>query len=54
MSAGLVTSVVIAKSEGYPLIPATAPDFSSAAAEEIAEHVAVAAGSDEENGGVAV
>jgi DAACS family dicarboxylate/amino acid:cation (Na+ or H+) symporter len=50
----ILTSVVIAKSEGYPLIPATAPDFSSAAAEEVAEHVSVAAGSGEENGGIPV
>jgi DAACS family dicarboxylate/amino acid:cation (Na+ or H+) symporter len=34
----ILTSVVVAKSEGYALVPATAPDFSSAAAEEVADH----------------
>jgi DAACS family dicarboxylate/amino acid:cation (Na+ or H+) symporter len=53
----ILTSVVVAKSEGYPLIPASAPDFSSAAAEQVAEAapvVAGATGSSEENGGVTV
>lgn len=34
----LLTSVIVARSEGYTLVPATAPDFSSAAAEEALEH----------------
>ena len=34
----LITSVIVAKSEGYTLVPATAPDFSSAAAEEALAH----------------
>ena len=33
----LLTSVVVAKSEGYTLVPATAPDFSSEAALEVLE-----------------
>jgi DAACS family dicarboxylate/amino acid:cation (Na+ or H+) symporter len=38
VTADILTSIVVAKSEGFTLIPAVAPDFSSAAAEEIAEH----------------
>jgi len=34
----LLTSVIVAKSEGYTLVPATAPDFSSAAAQEALQH----------------
>jgi DAACS family dicarboxylate/amino acid:cation (Na+ or H+) symporter len=34
----LITSIVIAKSEGYELVPASAPDFSSGAALEALEH----------------
>ncbi len=33
----ILTSVVVARSEGYALVPATAPDFSTAAAEQVAE-----------------
>jgi DAACS family dicarboxylate/amino acid:cation (Na+ or H+) symporter len=34
----VLTSIVIARSEGVELVPSTAPDFSSAAAEQVAEH----------------
>jgi DAACS family dicarboxylate/amino acid:cation (Na+ or H+) symporter len=34
----ILTSIVVAKSEGLPLIPAKAPDFSTEAAVEVAEH----------------
>jgi DAACS family dicarboxylate/amino acid:cation (Na+ or H+) symporter len=34
----ILTSIMVARSEGLPLVPATAPDFSTAAAVEIAEH----------------
>jgi DAACS family dicarboxylate/amino acid:cation (Na+ or H+) symporter len=34
----LLTSVVVAKSEGYTLVPASAPDFSTEAAEQALEH----------------
>ena len=33
----LLTSIVVARSEGYELVPATAPDFSTAALQEVAE-----------------
>ena len=33
----LLTSIVVARSEGLPLVPATAPDFSEAAAIEVAQ-----------------
>jgi DAACS family dicarboxylate/amino acid:cation (Na+ or H+) symporter len=36
--ADILTTVVVARSEGMELVPATAPDFSSAAAEEVTEH----------------
>ncbi len=35
----LLTSIVVARSEGLPLVPATAPDFSEAAAVEVAQPV---------------
>jgi DAACS family dicarboxylate/amino acid:cation (Na+ or H+) symporter len=38
VTADMITSIVIAKSEGYELVPATAPDFSSGAALEALEH----------------
>jgi dicarboxylate/amino acid:cation (Na+ or H+) symporter, DAACS family len=38
VTADLLTSVVIARSEGYELVPATAPDFSGAAALEALQH----------------
>jgi Na+/H+-dicarboxylate symporter len=38
VTADMLTAVVIAKSEGYVLTPATAPDFSSDAALEALEH----------------
>jgi DAACS family dicarboxylate/amino acid:cation (Na+ or H+) symporter len=38
VTADLITSVVIARSEGYDLVPARAPDFSSGAALEALEH----------------
>jgi len=38
VSADLLTSVIVARSEGYSLVPATAPDFSSAAAQEALQH----------------
>jgi len=34
----VLTSIVVARSEGLPLVPASSPDFSSAAAAEAAEH----------------
>jgi len=34
----VLTSIVVARSEGLPLIPSEAPDFSSAAAVEAVEH----------------
>jgi DAACS family dicarboxylate/amino acid:cation (Na+ or H+) symporter len=34
----LLTSLVVAKSEGYQLVPATAPDFSTEAAAEALRH----------------
>jgi DAACS family dicarboxylate/amino acid:cation (Na+ or H+) symporter len=34
----VLTSIVVARSEGLPLVPAAAPDFSSAAAVEALEH----------------
>jgi DAACS family dicarboxylate/amino acid:cation (Na+ or H+) symporter len=34
----MLATVVVAKSEGYDLVPATAPDFSSGAALEALEH----------------
>jgi hypothetical protein len=34
----ILTSIVVTRSEGLPLVPATAPDFSTAAAVEAAEH----------------
>ena len=37
----LLTSIVVARSEGLPLVPATAPDFSEAAAIEVAQPVIV-------------
>jgi len=40
----LLTSVIVAKSEGYTLVPAVAPDFSSAAAQEAFEHTHEEAG----------
>jgi Na+/H+-dicarboxylate symporter len=40
VSADILTSVFVARSEGYELIPAKAPDFSSAAALEMIEHEA--------------
>jgi Na+/H+-dicarboxylate symporter len=33
----LLTSIVVARSEGLPLVPATAPDFSTEALEEVAD-----------------
>lgn len=41
VSADVLTCCVIARSEGYELIPATAPDFSSAAADEVIERAPV-------------
>ena len=38
VTADLLTAVIVAKSEGYTLVPATAPDFSSAAAREALQH----------------
>jgi dicarboxylate/amino acid:cation (Na+ or H+) symporter, DAACS family len=38
VTADLLTSVVIARSEGYELVPATAPDFSGDAALEALQH----------------
>jgi DAACS family dicarboxylate/amino acid:cation (Na+ or H+) symporter len=38
VSADILTSVFVARSEGYTLTPAKAPDFSSAAALEVLEH----------------
>jgi dicarboxylate/amino acid:cation (Na+ or H+) symporter, DAACS family len=38
VTADMITSVVIARSEGYDLVPARAPDFSSGAALEALEH----------------
>ncbi len=35
----ILTSVVVARSEGIELVPATAPDFSSAAANQAVEHM---------------
>ena len=37
----VLTSIVVARSEGLPLVPATAPDFSSAAADEALVHAHV-------------
>jgi DAACS family dicarboxylate/amino acid:cation (Na+ or H+) symporter len=64
VSGDVLCSVVIAKSEGYTLRPAGAPDFSSAAADEAIalEHAAasppaapvVAGGTEKDNGGVMV
>jgi DAACS family dicarboxylate/amino acid:cation (Na+ or H+) symporter len=34
----ILTSIVVTRSEGLPLVPSTAPDFSTAAAVEAAEH----------------
>jgi len=34
----ILTSIVVARSEGYDLVPSKAPDFSSAAALEVVEH----------------
>jgi DAACS family dicarboxylate/amino acid:cation (Na+ or H+) symporter len=52
ITADVLTCVVVARSEGYTLIPATAPDFSSEAAEQIAEHVPAGAGSSADRGGM--
>ena len=35
VSADILTTIVVARSEGMELVPATAPDFSSEAAEEV-------------------
>ena len=34
----MLASVVVARSEGYDLVPASAPDFSTEAATEALEH----------------
>jgi DAACS family dicarboxylate/amino acid:cation (Na+ or H+) symporter len=58
VSADILTSIIVAKSEGYTLVPSRAPDFSSAAADEAVtlEHTTatpppVAAGSEAEEPG---
>src|SRR5690606_1322294 len=41
VSGDLLTSIVVTRSEGLPLVPATAPDFSDAAALEVTPPVIV-------------